>query len=59
MQLHAPATLPPRKVPLTPIGLDARWALEPVWMLWRRKKKSCSAGIRTRAVQSAAYHFAN
>jgi hypothetical protein len=30
-QLHALATLPPRKDPLVPIGEEAGWALEPVW----------------------------
>jgi len=30
-QLHAPAALPPGKVHLVPIGLDAGWSLEPRW----------------------------
>jgi uncharacterized Zn-finger protein len=30
-RLHAPATLPPEKEPLEPIG----WATEPVWSSWR------------------------
>jgi hypothetical protein len=36
-QLHAPATLPPGKEPLVPIGQEAGWAPEPVWTTWRRE----------------------
>jgi len=32
-QLHAPAALPP-----APTGLKARWAPEPTWTRWQRKK---------------------
>jgi hypothetical protein len=31
-QLHAPAALPPKKEPPTPIGQEARRAPELVWM---------------------------
>jgi hypothetical protein len=34
-QLHAPATLPPWKEPLLPIGQEAQWAPELVWMKWK------------------------
>jgi hypothetical protein len=37
-QLHAPAALLPEKDPPVPIGLEARWAPEAVWMTWRRWK---------------------
>jgi hypothetical protein len=30
-QLYAPATLPTRKEPLVPIGLEAGWGPEPFW----------------------------
>jgi hypothetical protein len=33
-----------------PIALETGWALEPVWMLWRRDKSRC-AGNRTLVVQ--------
>jgi hypothetical protein len=36
-QLHALAALPPRKEPLVAIGQEVKWALEPVWMTWRRE----------------------
>jgi hypothetical protein len=40
-QLHAAAALPPGKTPppQVPIGKEAGWATEPVWMTWRREKK--------------------
>jgi hypothetical protein len=37
-QIHAPAALTPAKYPPAPIGYEAGWAPEPVWMLWRREK---------------------
>jgi hypothetical protein len=37
-QLHAPAALPPGKVPPVSIGYKAGWAPEPIWTLWRRAK---------------------
>jgi hypothetical protein len=36
-EIHAPAALTP-----VPIALEAGWASEPVWMLWRREE-SCTA----------------
>jgi hypothetical protein len=35
---HAPAALPVRKEPPVPIGYEAGWVPEPVWMLCRRRK---------------------
>jgi hypothetical protein len=37
-QLHAPATLPPGKEPLLPIGYEAGWASEPFGTRWCREK---------------------
>jgi hypothetical protein len=34
-QLHGLAVLFPGKEPPVPIGLDAKWAPEPIWTLWR------------------------
>ena len=39
-QLYALAALPTRKEPLLPIKEEAGWALEPVWMFWRRQNLS-------------------
>jgi hypothetical protein len=39
-QLHAPATLPPGKESLVPIGWEAGWATEPVRTLVKRKISS-------------------
>jgi hypothetical protein len=39
-ELHALAALLPVKDLLVPIGVEAGWAREPVWTLWRRKQ-SC------------------
>jgi hypothetical protein len=36
-QLHAPAALPPGKVPTVLIGYEAGWAVESVWTTWRRE----------------------
>jgi hypothetical protein len=35
-QLHVPAALSPGKKPPVPIGKEAGWSPEPVWMTWRR-----------------------
>jgi len=45
-QLHAPATLPPGKELLVPIGYEARWAPEPVWTRWWREKFPAPGGTR-------------
>jgi hypothetical protein len=37
-QLHVPASLPPGKEPLVPIGYEVGWAPEPVWTQWGREK---------------------
>jgi hypothetical protein len=37
-QLHALAILPPGKEPLVPIGQEAGWAPDPVWMWYQREK---------------------
>jgi hypothetical protein len=42
-QLHDTAALPPGKELPVPIGYEAGWAPESVWLRWRRQK-SCSAG---------------
>jgi hypothetical protein len=58
--LHAPASLPPRKEPLVPIGKEAGWAPEPFWTRWWREKFPALAGNRTlephRPARSAALH---
>jgi len=36
--LHAPASLPPDKESPVPIGHEARWVPELVWMQWWREK---------------------
>jgi hypothetical protein len=56
-QLHSLATLLLRKEPLVPIGYEARWALEPVWVLWSREKCLAPARNRTPAVQAVACHY--
>jgi hypothetical protein len=43
---------PGERLPV-PIGYEAGWAPESVWMTWRREK-SCIAGNRTRAFQPVA-----
>jgi hypothetical protein len=35
-QIHAPAALTLEKEFQVPIGLEAAWAPEPIWTLWRR-----------------------
>ena len=39
-QLYALAALPTGKEPLLPIKEETGWALEPVWMFWRRQNLS-------------------
>jgi hypothetical protein len=39
-QLHVPAALPQGREPPVPIGLEAEWAQDVVWTLWRRDKLS-------------------
>jgi hypothetical protein len=56
-QLHAPDTLPPRKEPLLPIGQEAGWAQEPVWMRWWREKFPAPAGARTPTIQPVAQRY--
>jgi hypothetical protein len=46
-QLHAPAALPPAKEPRVPIGEEAGWAPEPVWVWWKIVKFPAPAGNRT------------
>jgi hypothetical protein len=50
-QLHAPAHLNQ-----VPIGQEAGWAQESVWMLWRTEK-SYTAGNRAQAVQPVARRY--
>jgi hypothetical protein len=45
-QFHAPVILLPEKGPPKPIGQEGRWALEPVWTLWRREKKTLSPACK-------------
>jgi hypothetical protein len=35
-QLHATAALPPQKEPPVPIEYKAGWAIEVVWIFWRK-----------------------
>jgi hypothetical protein len=53
-QIHDPATLPPRKEPLVPIGWEAGWVLEPVWTRWWREKFPASAGLEPSIIQPVA-----
>jgi hypothetical protein len=34
-QLHFPAAFPPEKEPLSFVRIEAGWATEPVWTLWK------------------------
>jgi hypothetical protein len=36
VQIHVPAALPSGKESPVPTGQEARWALQPVWMKWRK-----------------------
>jgi len=44
--LHAPAASPPGKHLPIPIGYEAEWVQEPVWMRWQ-KKITAPVGNRT------------
>jgi hypothetical protein len=55
-KLHAPAALPSPKEPMVPIGCEVSWAIEPVWMMWRRGLLA-PTGNRTLSVQPVARHF--
>jgi hypothetical protein len=50
-------TLPPGKGPPVPIGQEAGWASEPVWMQRLEEKSSASVGDRTPVVQSVVNHY--
>jgi hypothetical protein len=51
--LYTPASLPPEKEPVVPIGYEAGWAPEPVWTLWSRRKSLAPAKNRTPVVPAA------
>jgi hypothetical protein len=60
-QLQAPATLPPGKELLVPIGYEAGWAPEPVWMPGWGEKFPVPSGSRTPDIPArspALYHWA-
>jgi hypothetical protein len=57
-QLHAPAALPPGKEPLVPIGQEAGWAPEPVWMRWWREISQPLPGLKPPIIQSIAQCYA-
>jgi hypothetical protein len=44
IQLYATAALPQNKEPLVTIELEAAWASDPVWTLWKRGKPVAPAG---------------
>jgi hypothetical protein len=48
-----PAALPPRDNPLVPVGQEARWGPEPVWVLQSRDNYLAPAGNRTLAMKLA------
>jgi hypothetical protein len=50
-QLNTPATLPLRKESPLPIGKEAGWATELVWMLWSGQKSLAPARNQTLAIQ--------
>jgi len=50
-QLHDLAALLPGKEPLVPIGYEAGWIPEPVWIRCRREKFPAPAGSGTPIVQ--------
>jgi hypothetical protein len=52
-QLHAPATLTPRKEILGPNGQKVGWAPELVWM-WQGREKSIPTGNQTLAILPVA-----
>jgi hypothetical protein len=49
--------LPLGKGPPVPIGQEAGWASEPVWMQRLKEKSSASVGDRTPVVQSVVRHY--
>jgi hypothetical protein len=50
-QFHGPAALTPEKeLPPLPVGLEAGWAPEPVWMLWNTEKSLDLQGIEPQTV---------
>jgi hypothetical protein len=60
-QLHSLVALPPGKQPLVPIGWEAWWAPEPVWMRWWREKLPAPHGTRSPdhpARSPVLYHWA-
>jgi hypothetical protein len=56
-QHHAPAALYPAEGPPVPIGQEAGWASEPVWMQRLEEKSSASVGDRTPVVQPVVRHY--
>jgi hypothetical protein len=57
-QCHAPAAFyPPGKGPPVPIGKDAGWAPEPVWIQRLEEKSFAPAGDRTPIAQSVVRHY--
>jgi hypothetical protein len=56
-QLHAPAALPPGKEPLVPIGYEAGWAPEPVWMRLRKKNSNPLPGLELPIIQPVAQRY--
>jgi hypothetical protein len=53
-QPHAPAALLTRKESPGPIEKEARWAPEPVWKFWRKKKSFPVLQVEIRIVLSVA-----
>jgi hypothetical protein len=58
-QFHALLAIPLEKESLVPIGEEAGWSLELVWMLWSMKKSLAPVRYRTLAVQSVAHRYTN
>jgi hypothetical protein len=56
-QLHVPADLPPRIVPLISIGWETVWGPEPVWTPWWREKFPASAGTQTPIIQPVTQRY--
>jgi hypothetical protein len=56
-ELHAPAAVQSGNEPPIPIGYEAGWASESVWMLWSKEESLASAENQTPAVCPVARHY--
>jgi len=54
---HAPAASSPVKEPPIPTGYKAGWAQEPVWIRWRRNRKTLPCPCRGSNSHCPAYRL--